>query len=519
MSLSPVFGGEAGGQALSQAVSSMIVLDNYGRDCALTGQGRVEGQASGLLAGGMLPAEPARWTVGPLNVALALTGSSYQDSHVAERDARRSVSFSVAPAPGQRLTFSANTAVGAQPGEMFGSSLRTVAARLGGTSASWEVNGWTTGFSSGHARQQGVGSAINASITYTMGEVMTPWGLGFRMAELSEAGRMLGAVAGPEFGITGARTRLTTITGARRLLGVDLMAEATAGRTTATGLSELLRFTTPITSTAFSLRGSRPKFGGQLQLGLASPLRVETARAFVLMPMIYDLAAGTLTSEQRLIDLALNARDLELGWWAALSNSFNPNDGAHELTTFVTPVKRIGRVDYHGVSITAGALLVTYEQKLTVSGSIAPTLGLTSRGTGGVFSAGGEIGSSNKSVATVVHVDERGVENTVELPSSTSVREGAIFCMHRLNGHLFAVRNISGNQPVRWLMDAGRFISVPRFSTRHVLPILVALAMIYWSNWPLATAFVARPVWMLWRRTTGGAELKELSEHMARIAR
>ena len=107
-----------------------------------------------------------------------------------------------------------------------------------------------------------------------------------------------------------------------------------------------------------------------------------------------------------------------------METSLSPSDGAHELTTFVTPVKRIGRVDYHGVSITARALLVTYEQKLTVSGSIAPTLGLTSRGTGGVFSAGGEIGSSNKSVATVVHVDERGVENTVELPSSTSVRGG-----------------------------------------------------------------------------------------------
>ena len=202
-----------------------------------------------------------------------------------------------------------------------------------------------------------------------------------------------------------------------------------------------------------------------------------------------------------------------------METSLSPNDGAHELNTFVTPTKRIGRVDYHGVSITARALLVTYEQKLTVSGSIAPTVGLTSRGTGGVFSAGGEIGSSNKSVATVVHVDERGVENTVELPSSTSVREGAVFRMDRLNGHLFAVRNISGNQPVRWLMDASRFIAVPRFSKRHVLLILIALAMVYWSLWLWAAAFAARPAWVLWRRTTGRAELKELSEHMARIAR
>ena len=83
VSLSPAFGGATGGQALSQAVSSMTVLDNYGRDYALAGQGHVAGQASGLLAAGMLPAEPVRWTVGPLNAALALTGSTYQDSRVA----------------------------------------------------------------------------------------------------------------------------------------------------------------------------------------------------------------------------------------------------------------------------------------------------------------------------------------------------------------------------------------------------------------------------------------------------
>ena len=101
------------------------------------------------------------------------------------------------------------------------------------------------------------------------------------------------------------------------------MAEATAGRTTATGSSELLRFTAPITSTAFSLRGRMALLGGQLQLGLASPLRVQTARASVLVPLVYDLAAGTLMSEQRLIDLTPTARelDLELGWWAPLSDS------------------------------------------------------------------------------------------------------------------------------------------------------------------------------------------------------
>lgn len=323
LSLSPAFGGAAGGQALSLAVSSMTVLDNFARDYAMASQRRVGGRSSSLLASGMMAPEPERWTVGPMNAALALTGSSYQDSRVAERDARRPVSFSVSPAAGQRLTISANSAVGAGQAEMFGSTLRTVAMPLTGTSAAWEADGWTAGFSFGQARRQTTGTAASVGTTYTTGEVTTPWGLGLRVAELGEAGRMLGAFAGPEFGLRGARTRLTSVTAARRLLGVDVTAEATTGRTTPTGSSELLRFTAPITSTAFSLRARKPLFGGQMQLGLASPLRVQSARASVLVPTVYDLATGVLTSERRLIDLAPAARelDLELGWWAALSDS------------------------------------------------------------------------------------------------------------------------------------------------------------------------------------------------------
>lgn len=202
-----------------------------------------------------------------------------------------------------------------------------------------------------------------------------------------------------------------------------------------------------------------------------------------------------------------------------METSISPTGDGPELVTSATPSIRIGRIDYRGLSVTAQALLVTYEQKLSVSGSIAPTIGMTSKGTGGVFSAGGLIGSHNESVATVVYVDRDGVENTAELPSNTSVRQGSVFRMDHLNGHRFAVCNLSGHQPIRWLRGAGSFISVPIFRKRHVLLIILALAAAYWSLWLWSAALVARPAWVLWRRTTRRAELKALSEYMVRITR
>ena len=352
LSLSPAFGGTAGGRALSEAVSKMTVLDGYGRDYGMASPNGVGGRSGGLLASGMLTPEPTRWAVGPMNAALALTGSPYQDSLVAEREGGQPVSFTIAPAAGQRLSVSANSTVGSASGEMFGSGLRTVASPMTGLSVSWESGGWTTGFSSGRTRVSAFGISREVGSAYTMGEVRSPWGLGLRIAELGERGQMLGTIGGPAFGVAGARTRLTTLTADRTLFGVSLLAEMTTGRTTAENSSELLRFTSPITSSAFSVRARRALFGGQMQLGIASPLRVQFARASVAVPLIYDLATETLTSEQRLIDLAPDARelDLELGWWAAIA------DGA-ALRLGVTHALDAGHVA--GASDTAGFVSLT----------------------------------------------------------------------------------------------------------------------------------------------------------------
>ena len=202
-----------------------------------------------------------------------------------------------------------------------------------------------------------------------------------------------------------------------------------------------------------------------------------------------------------------------------MENTLSPTDSGRELATSATPAVRIGRVDYRGLSITARALLVTYEQKMSVSGFIAPTTGVTIRGTGGVYGAGGEISTHNESVATVVYVDRDGVENTAELPSDTSVREGSVFRMDHLNGHRFAVRNITGNQPVRWLRGAGSFISVPEFKKWYVLLVVFALFNLYENDWSSFAALMAWPAWIIWRQVQRRAEIKRLGDYMAGITR
>jgi hypothetical protein len=54
---------------------------------------------------------------------------------------------------------------------------------------------------------------------------------------------------------------------------------------------------------------------------MSSPLRVERARAMMLVPVAYDLMTETLATQTASVDLAPSARelDIELGWSAALS--------------------------------------------------------------------------------------------------------------------------------------------------------------------------------------------------------
>lgn len=83
----------------------------------------------------------------------------------------------------------------------------------------------------------------------------------------------------------------------------------------------MMRFSGPVRGSAFAVEGARGLFGGTATLGVSSPLRVERARSTLVVPVAYDLMTGALTTATIMVDLAPDARelDLELGWSTSLS--------------------------------------------------------------------------------------------------------------------------------------------------------------------------------------------------------
>lgn len=114
---------------------------------------------------------------------------------------------------------------------------------------------------------------------------------------------------------------MASLTVRRMVVGIPVSARVTAAATRVDGGSDTMRFTGPVIGTAFAVEGARGLFGGTATFGLSSPLRVERARVMMLMPVSYDLVSGTLTTTTGAVDLAPDARelDLEFGWSRALS--------------------------------------------------------------------------------------------------------------------------------------------------------------------------------------------------------
>jgi hypothetical protein len=313
LSLSAPFGGSAGATALGKSVGEMTVRDRYGRDYAMRGRASMTGRGSALLAGAMLAPLDAPWLASPTDRRLGLVTDTVAGPWRASASGRPAV-MSFSPAAGQMVSIAANTAVGQGRG-IAGSPLRAITSAPVGTSSSWSGYGWSAGFSSGRSR--------DGRASLSQADFATPWGVGFSLTDLREDGQALGLRGGADIGIRGGRTTLGSLSLVRRVAGVTFSARATAGSTRVEGGSELLRFSGPLVSTAFSFEGARPMFGGIGSIGVSSPLRVERARASLLTPVAYDLMSGALVTERRTFDLSPYARemDLELAWSAALSAS------------------------------------------------------------------------------------------------------------------------------------------------------------------------------------------------------
>ena len=308
LSLSGPFG--RGGQ-LTDAVTRMTVVDRYGRDFAMTGTAAPRSRGSGLLAGAMLGTIDPPWLAATANdVKPGFTSTATGPWATARSD--RPATFAFSPAAGQIVSVSANVAIGQRAG-IAGSALRGVVAAPVGTSSSWSGNGWSAGFASGTSRD---GRSALRSVTFA-----TPLGLGVELSDLTERGQVLGLRGSAGFALLGSQTTLATLTASRSIVGVLLSARATAATTRVAGGSDLLRFTGPMTGTAFALGAAHRLGGGTVTLGLSSPLRLEHARAVVEAPVAYDLMTGVLATRLTSVDLTPTARemDVELGWSATLS--------------------------------------------------------------------------------------------------------------------------------------------------------------------------------------------------------
>ena len=313
LTLSAPFGGAAGAAALNDKVGSMTVLDRYGRDFRMTGASGIRAQGSGLLAGAMLtPIDPPWMTASASDTRFGFASSATTAGYLQGARSNRPAVASFSSARGQTVTFGANVAIG-QSSSLAGSPLRGIGATPVGMSSAWTGAGWSTSFASGTSRDRRTAQRTLA--------LATPLGLGVELADLSERGRILGMNAAPAFGLTSASTTMATLTMRRTLAGVAWSARASAATTRVRGGSDLMRFAQPVLGTAFAFEGARGLLGGIATFGLSSPLRVERARATMLVPVAYDLMTGTLATRTASVDLTPSARelDIELGWSAALS--------------------------------------------------------------------------------------------------------------------------------------------------------------------------------------------------------
>jgi hypothetical protein len=308
LTMSAPFGGAA---ALATKVGSMTVLDRYGRDFLMTGDAGIRTRGSGLLAGNMLGQTDPLWLSASATDARLGFAASVPD-YLRGRSSARPATASFSPAPGQSVTMGANVAIGQSDG-IAGSPLRGIASAPVGMSSSCTGDGWSAGFASGSTRE--------ARAALRTASFSTPIGIGVEVTDLVERGQALGMAGGTDIGLRGARTTMTSITMRRTIAGVPVSARVTAATTRIDGGSDMLRFARPVSSSAFAVESARGLFGGVATLGLSSPLRVERARATMLMPVTYDLVSGVLTTATATTDLAPTARelDLEFGWSTALS--------------------------------------------------------------------------------------------------------------------------------------------------------------------------------------------------------
>ena len=160
---------------------------------------------------------------------------------------------------------------------------------------------------------------------------------------------------------------------------------------------------------------------------------------------------------------------------------------------------------------------VHYQTATHVHGYIAPTVGLTSEGTGGVFGAGGSIGSVSEEFCRIICVDEDGRESNARLPAHLGLRVGSIAVLYYLEeanrAHLYAAAN-AGSGAVSWMITPVGFVPRVRIKKRAIamglFGLYLTLGQVFWG-----TAMLwAYPAWLIYRRIKADRDRAKLAEYL-----
>lgn len=316
LTFSGAFGGAAAAEKFSAGAGESVVLDAYGRDYKMNVGGLSNGAAPrGISLSSLAYSEPEIEAPAAENQVSALRVVSAPDGRVKRRPAGQ---FGFRFSPKLAVAGSINSNIESN-GLMSGSMMMNSGLATQGSAFNLFLDGLSVKFGvASEDSQFGSRQRVRGSTQQVV--VTTKDGFSFGIATSSETGSALGMRGAGAFNIEGAKTRLASVGWSGDVSGWRLSADAMLGHTKVLTNGDMFRFNDAVMSSGFRLQASTMAFGGLVNLGVTSPLKVERASLNYMAPAAYDYETGAIMTEARNINLAPSAREmnLEMGWSAAL---------------------------------------------------------------------------------------------------------------------------------------------------------------------------------------------------------
>jgi len=295
--VSPAFGGSSGSGVFSSVAGQAVAIDRYGRDYKIN---------MGLLARG------ARTNGFSL---IGLAQESAWATHAKEKDGMARTdgypASAAAHAFGFRinrrtaLTGTMNSSID-NNGLITGSILRSSGVATVGTQVNLLSGGHRISLASAR-------SACGHQLSKTQRvEFEAKNGLTLGLTSNKEIGSALGMIGSGSFNIDGASSLFANAGWNGTLAGFRISADGLFGRTDVQTSDSLIDFRSSVLSTGFNVSAGHDLFGGQVLLGLTSPLKVDRANIRYVAPTTYDLASRSTVDTVSYFNLAPTAREMNL---------------------------------------------------------------------------------------------------------------------------------------------------------------------------------------------------------------